>query len=53
MEDGCTMCGSETEVVDFGTFKGFKWHHWKCTDCGHEESNEPDYDSMYGGHDDY
>lgn len=52
MED-CTMCGGENEEVDFGFYKGFRWSHAKCTECEHEESTEPEYDSMFGGHDDY
>lgn len=53
MEDECTMCGSDVEVVDFGIYKGFKWFHTRCIICGYEESSEPDYDSMPGGYDDY
>ena len=51
--DECTICDGTTEVVDKGMYKGYMWYHTKCKECGHEESTEPDYDSMPGGHDDY
>ena len=53
MEDECTMCGGETEIIDSGSYNGSVWNHYRCTECGYEESEEPDWDSMPGGHDDY
>lgn len=49
----CPLCGGSVEVVDFGSYKGKTWYHYKCTECNYEESEEPDWDSMLGGHDDY
>lgn len=53
MEEECLMCGGETECVDSGNYRGFTWHHYRCTECNYEESNEPDYDCEPGGYDDY
>lgn len=30
---------------------GYDWTSYECTECGHIESDEPDWDSMKGGHD--
>jgi len=51
--DECPLCGGEMELFDSGMFKGFKWVHLKCIECKYEESDEPDYDSLPGGRDDY
>ena len=47
------MCGGTMEEVDRGIYKGFTWNKMKCTECNYEESDEPDWDSEPGGHDDY
>lgn len=49
----CPLCGSDVEVIDSGSYKGKVWYHYECTnpECQHEESEEPDWDSMPGGHD--
>jgi hypothetical protein len=41
----CEFCRCEMEEVDYLLYE--------CKNCGHTYSNEPDYDSMPGGHDDY
>jgi len=40
-DDSCTECGGELEHFDSGEFKGIEWNLYKCTYCGHVESNEP------------
>ena len=45
----CKYCGGEMEPFEVGS----NWESYRCVKCGHIESNEPDWDSMKGGHDDY
>jgi rubrerythrin len=50
----CPVCGNDEMFVrDSGEYKGVEWLAWICDECGHEESDEPDWDSEPGGHDDY
>lgn len=49
----CTDCGCEMIVTDSGRYKRFTWTEWTCTSCGNVTTDEPDYDSEPGGHDDY
>ena len=49
----CPKCGEEMEITDSGTYRHIDWDNAKCTSCGYEDINEPDWDSMAGGHDDY
>jgi len=46
-------CGEFLEKVDSGTYKGEAWSEWECPKCGERYTNEPDWDSMSGGVDDY
>lgn len=47
----CPECGSEMELFDYGYSKYGNWKHYRCLECGNEESNEPDWDDMPGGWD--
>lgn len=50
--ENCEECESENiELFDLGTYKRHYWYSWKCNDCGHYTSNEPDYDNLPGGKD--
>lgn len=49
----CPECGSEMEITDSGEYRNHDWENWKCFECGETIINEPDWDSMPGGHDDY
>lgn len=42
----CTECGSEMELFDSGKYKHTEWHNYVCPECGNEETNEPDWDSL-------
>ena len=51
--DVCTECGSENiEFICTVTYKRNDYSTYKCKDCGNVMSNEPDWDSLPGGHDD-
>lgn len=49
----CPQCNIELEVVDCGVYKGKLWNEYECPECDYCFSEEPDWDSMPGGHDDY
>jgi hypothetical protein len=49
----CPQCDIEMEVVDSGSYKGHTWYDYQCPFCDYCYSEEPDWDSMSGGHDDY
>ena len=49
----CPLCGGNITIIDFGSYKGKIWYHYQCEECYYQESEEPDWDSMSGGHDDY
>lgn len=50
-EGTCQECGSDMEIHDSGMYKKFRWYAYRCPVCGYETSDEPDWDSMKGGHD--
>ena len=52
-ERECPICGGDMEEKDSGGYKGYIWNTVECIECGHIESDEPDWDSMPGGHDYY
>ena len=41
----CPECGGEMEAVDY--------YLYVCPHCGEEIDDEPEWDSLPGGHDDY
>ena len=45
----CEECEVHMEWITGGD----KWNEYKCPVCGHVISDEPDWDSMSGGKDDY
>jgi hypothetical protein len=52
----CEVCGStDLELDDSGhntiNRQYIPWESYKCLDCGHITSNEPDPDFLKGGHD--
>lgn len=49
----CTKCNEALIETDKGTFEREIWRVYVCEKCGEVYSNEPDYDSMPGGVDDY
>lgn len=49
----CPQCDVEMEMVDFGSYNGKEWYQYECPFCDYCCSDEPDWDSMSGGHDDY
>lgn len=49
----CTECNESLEEFDKGTFKNITWYTYKCTGCGEIYTDEPDYDSMPSGVDNY
>lgn len=40
----CPLCGGEMIVTQSGCFRGVDWENLECEDCGHEISEEPDWD---------
>jgi hypothetical protein len=50
----CDQCGCEMEGEEDGHGK-HTWTDWECSNpnCDNKISNEPDWDSMPGGHDYY
>ena len=49
----CDSCGSSNiEHVTTVTYKRIDFNTYKCNDCGYVMSDEPDWDSLPGGHDD-
>jgi len=42
--DDCPECGAEMEVIRSGEYKRIEWYHVRCTVCGYEDSEEPDFD---------
>jgi DNA-directed RNA polymerase subunit M/transcription elongation factor TFIIS len=54
LPDECPECGSsDIDIWEQGSYKGKEWTNYKCNDCDHRWGNEPDWDSMKGGHDNY
>ena len=49
----CIKCNEQLEEIDKGEFHNIMWHIYKCPKCGEIYSDEPDYDIMTGGIDDY
>lgn len=54
----CPKCMSDnTEIIgcDSDLVKGrvVTYNYYRCLNCEFEFSDEPDWDSMSGGHDDY
>lgn len=43
-------CGIHSELQEGD---GFKWYDKSCLNCDYATSDEPDWDSMPGGYDDY
>ncbi len=41
-ETTCPECDSEMEYWDSGKFRRIEWTAYKCSNCGHVESDEPD-----------
>ena len=48
----CQECGCEVEIESDSHGK-YDWENKKCTHCDYADSNEPDWDTMPGGHDYY
>ena len=53
-EHPCELCGCEMDGEEDGA-DGRVWTDWKCSNsnCEGAETNEPDWDCMPGGKDDY
>jgi predicted RNA-binding Zn-ribbon protein involved in translation (DUF1610 family) len=43
-ETTCPECGTEMEYWDSGIYRRHEWTAYKCFECGHIESDEPDYE---------
>ena len=46
----CPECGKELYAEQEGDGK-HTWNEYYCPDCGLQSSDEPDWDSLKGGHD--
>jgi hypothetical protein len=51
IHDDCPNCGFEMDFTDEGKVGRFIWHERTCLNCGKVVSNEPDWDTVPGGHD--
>lgn len=51
-ENPCDNCGSELDIEPQQSGK-YKWNDYECPICHERTSNEPDWDSLPGGHDYY
>jgi hypothetical protein len=51
MHDDCPECGFDMEFIDGEDHGKYKWHERECLNCGKRVSNEPNWDSVPGGHD--
>ncbi len=51
-ENPCPECGCELDVEHDGS-GSHSWTNINCTFCDYGDTDEPNWDSMPGGHDDY
>jgi hypothetical protein len=51
IHNDCPECGYEMDFTDEGKVGRYIWHERTCLNCGKVISNEPDWDTVSGGHD--
>lgn len=49
----CTKCNQLLEEFDKGAVEGITWYTYQCPKCNETYTDEPDWDSMPSGVDDY